>query len=191
VEVERLNANRKELEGRQKRSMQAQGKAVDKYDKVNDTIEELLSDLNEIDSAQRTAQKKVDVQKKKVAEAEAKLAEMPNMETVEKEFADAANEAKRVRLEFTKVKGDLHRATAAVKELRSQAKRKEAQLEKMNDEKAQRMERIFSREKKLADSYDWIKQNQKQFRQPVIGPIIAEITDVDNENVAAYLEQHG
>ena len=191
VEVQRLNANRKELEGKQKRSMQAQTKAVDKFEKVNDTIEELLSDLNEIDSAQRSAQKKVELQQKKVADAEANLAGMPDEETVIKKLSDATNEAKQIRLELQKAKSDCHRVAASVKELHSVARRKEQQLENLNDEKSQRMERIFSRERNLGESFDWISRNQKQFRRPVIGPIVAEIADVDNVNVAAYLEQHG
>ena len=70
-------------------------------------------------------------------------------------------------------------------------KKLEAKYEKLNDEKFQRLDRILKSSVLRLDTnvYDWIEKNQKHFRSPVIGPIAAEITNVENEVAARILEQ--
>ena len=54
---------------------------------------------------------------------------------------------------------------------------------------AMRNEKILAGNRALRETFEWVNANRKEFRRPVHGPIVCEITtrDVDASN---YLEQH-
>lgn len=54
---------------------------------------------------------------------------------------------------------------------------------------AVRNEKILSRDRNLQSILEWVDGNRKQFRRPVHGPIVCEVSARDGD-VSNYLEQH-
>ena len=192
-EAEQAKANRKDLESSIKKSQKSQENNMKKYDTHGETIEDCLNDLNELDSTKQKLQRKVDKEKKALAKAEsdfADAAEGSDLNALKKDFQDIMHGFKSARKESTKAKTARNQAEATRREKDRDVKRLETRLERLNDEKAQRLDRILNDRFLKLDTraYEWIQQNQKHFRSPVIGPIAKEITNVENEITARILE---
>ena len=54
---------------------------------------------------------------------------------------------------------------------------------------ARRKDYIFGRDKSLGDMYMWVDQNRKEFRRPISGPVICEISP-KSLKYASYIEHH-
>ena len=192
-EAEQAKANRKDLESSIKKSQKSQENNMKKYDTHGETIEDCLNDLNELDSTKQKLQRKVDKEKKALAKVEsdfADAAEGSDLDALKKDLQDIMHAFKSARKESTKAKTARNQAEATRKEKDRDVRRLEARMERLNDEKTQRLDRILNDRFLKLDTraYEWIQQNQKHFRSPVIGPIAKEITNVENEITARILE---
>ena len=193
-EAEQAKANRRDLETKMKKSKAAQEKNIEKFDKNGDSIEDLLSELNELDSTKQKLQRDVEKAKKKLADAErdfAEAAEGSDLDALKKDLHAIQQEFKAAKKELHRAKTAMNQAVSQQREKEREVKKLETKYEKLNDEKFQRLDRILKSSVLRLDTnvYDWIEKNQKHFRSPVIGPIAAEITNVENEVAARILEQ--
>ena len=191
--AEQAKANRKDLESGIKKSKKSQENIMKMYATHGETIEDCLNDLNELDSTKQKLQRKVDKEKKALAKAEsdfADAAEGSDLGALKKDLQDIMHEFKSARKESTRAKTARNQADATRKEKDRDVRRLEGRLERLNDEKTQRLDRILNDRILKLDTrtYDWIQQNQQHFRKPVIGPIAKEITNVENEITARILE---
>jgi len=192
-EAEQAKANRKDLETRMKKSKSAQDKSIDKFEKTGDSIEDHLNDLNQLESTKNDLQRTVDKCKKKLADAEsdfAEAAEGSDLDALRKDLHASRQECSAAKKELTKAKTAAHQAASRYKELDRDVRKLEQKHIKLLDEKQQRLDRILKSNILKLDirAYDWIQTNQKHFRSPVIGPIAAHITNVENEIAARILE---
>eukprot|EP00978_Attheya_sp_CCMP212_P027624 scaffold92980_cov42-Attheya_sp.AAC.2 len=188
-EVERMKARSAALDKGLKKNHTDYDKSTRKGEKFQDEIEEELSNLASIDSAQRRAEKNAADQKLKVEDLQAKLADYPNEEEIDATLAEAHAEIRELKRNLDVAKREHGHVHRQLQEIADNCGRSEQKLEGMNDEKSRRTERIFRQQPKLHQTYQWIDQNRKMFRRPVLGPIVCEVTP-KGVNAAAYLEQH-
>lgn len=184
-EEEMYKALDKEVQTHQK-EMQKQAA---KYEKHDDIIENILVDLNQLDSARETQQRKVDHLRMKVSEVEQKIADFNSMENLEEELRIAQDERKHINPLLQAAKDGERQLSEKEREIQEERKVQENRWKKLQDEKAQRQANIFRREPKLKQAYDWIQNNRDKFRKEVLGPVCCEITP-KSRNCAAYVEQH-
>ena len=189
-EVKKLKANRSALDRRMNRAKAGHDKAVSKHGNLDDGIEMQLANLNQIETEQRTLVKRAEAQRRKVELIEADLAELPPEADIAGRLEDATAEVRRIKSQLLRARRAASEAAGEVNDLKGEARKFERALDRMKDERSQRMQRIFHQMPRLKHSYEFVDQNRKMFRRPVLGPIVCEIADVENSTAADCLEQH-
>jgi len=152
-------------------------------------LDDTLAELNQVDTDMRRAQRQVEVQKEKVQMLETQMADHPSKADVEQAVEEAKQNYQASKPEIIKTRNELGRTKGTVHEIREQHRQAMDRLKKIQDDRAIRRERIFHREPKLGQVYQWIEENRKEFRRPVWGPIMCEVT-TKTKNAAAFLENH-
>lgn len=183
----RHDTRAKTLDTNLKRAMREQEKQQEKFTKHEEEMDDAVNGLEFIDTLIRKNQDELARARKNVAKLEA--VDLPPEDQIEAAHQEAVNEQKEIRPAFEKAKRELVRSHAAYKELHEERGRKMNKLGKVNDEKAQRKQKIFNSFPELGKICEWLDNNKTKFRRPVRGPIACEITTKSN-NAAAFLEFH-
>lgn len=164
-------------------------KQFEKHDKHDEVLEELLVEINSLQANKEKRRLEVESARKRLQNLELTLNDLPAMADVNKTYEEAIRVRRACMPEFEKAKRALTTHQQQLRELDDAARRIQDKLGKMNDDKARRNERIFRLEPNLRKISDWLEQNRDQFRRPVWGPIVCEVT-TKSQNAAAFLEQH-
>ena len=186
---ERYDARYKTLDANMKRSKKDMDKQKGKAENHMDELEDTLANLNALDAAQRTAARKIETLEAKVKQCEEQVANMPSQEEVDKAHVQAANDWKKHRPAWDNARKELTRTAGQLRDLQENKGHSLSKLAKMNDEKARRKEKIFRQFPDLDKISQWLGQHKTEFRRPVWGPIVCEVT-TKTANAAAFLEYH-
>lgn len=191
-EATRMQSQTKQLE---RAHDKIQGHCVQNKTKAvqfSDRMEEEVANLDNIDTQQAQAEKRVEKDQQSVEETTAYINQnYQNIDEVDVELNQTNQDLKDMRKQVKKAQDNVLRVNDHVRDLQSTHQQLEYKLQQMNDEKSRRREHVFrqSYNKNIAKSYQWIDQNRKMFRRPIHGPIVCEVT-MKSKNASAYLEQH-
>jgi len=131
----------------------------------------------------------VEEKRLKVQSTEAVVGDYPPEEELKGTQKNHFQEMTETKKQMVQAKREAERKQMDFKGKRQEKEQLVRKFTKMQDDKARRNERIFQRDTKLRDTYEWVNQNRKMFRHSVLGPIVCEIA-TKTTNTAAYLEQH-
>jgi len=100
-----------------------------------------------------------------------------------------AKECRAQRQQLDRAKKELSSLMSRQSELQGRGDSLSQKLDRMNDEKTRRKERIFRQFPELEETFKWVDQNRKLFRRPIHGPVACEV-EITSKVASAYLEQH-
>lgn len=186
---EQLLARYRALDGEAETAKKEMLKQEKKVETLMDSVETGVQELASVDAERRQVERVVTELRGRLKEFEAMAANSPTMEECKLHLEEATEEFKNARPIFDKFRKTIADLTAKQVELRNQAKLVHTKILKMNDEKAIRRQKIFRQQPQLEKVCDWLENNRNEFRRPVWGPIVCEVT-LKSNNAAAYLEQH-
>mmetsp|Transcript_29269 Transcript_29269/g.45481 ORF Transcript_29269/g.45481 Transcript_29269/m.45481 type:complete len:1125 (+) Transcript_29269:51-3425(+) len=164
-------------------------KLMRKIDSCDDEITTIAADIENIETVQRKALRRAEMQQQKVEECERVLNDLPTMEKLDAQHREASAALKQAKRDHDLIKRDYMVQHRNMQDLQEKIGIENRKFQKMNDDKARRREAIFQRDQNLAATYEWVDANRKLFRRPIFGPIAIEVT-TKSQNTAAYLEQH-
>mmetsp|Transcript_2900 Transcript_2900/g.5510 ORF Transcript_2900/g.5510 Transcript_2900/m.5510 type:complete len:1133 (+) Transcript_2900:146-3544(+) len=164
-------------------------KQKQKYENHDDDIETILAELNQMDTRRAQLQQKLQDQQDRVHNLQEQVNVMPSLDVLDEEVSRTTQEQKALTPQYQEKKNECQNYQRDVNAVEDEVKMAQRRLDKLNDEKAQRLRNVFNIAPEVKAAYDWIQQNRREFRKPVVGPIACEVTPQSN-NAAAYLEQH-
>jgi chromosome segregation ATPase len=190
-ELEKKLANQeqifKALDSEVKMHQATMKKQHGKYETFDDGIEQILLDLNGLDTQRKMQEQKVEKARQKVEELEHQLSQFNSIENLDEEIAQVTEERKQIHPMFQSAKKELQKLEEKSRQIQDERKRLEGKWRKLQDEKAQRRANIFRQQPVLKKIVDWLSQNRNKFRKEVVGPICCEIA-TKSKNAAAYVE---
>jgi structural maintenance of chromosomes protein 5 len=160
-----------------------------KFERHDTEIENVMTDLQELDSKRHALEKRRDEARNKLAEYEAGLAELPSLEEITQSYNAAYKDYQDGKKNQKQAANEERRYHDQLQELSDTAKQVQDKLARMMNEGAQRKARIFRQNPQLAKIHEWIEANRSQFRRSVWGPIACEISP-QSEEAATFIEQH-
>jgi structural maintenance of chromosomes protein 5 len=186
---EQLLARFRVLDGEAEQAKAEMDKQAKMTGSLTDGVDNTMQELSSLDSERRQAEKVLKELRTKLKADEAVAEQAPTIEECQASVEEATEELRTVRPLYDKSRKTIFDLTAQQVELRNQVKILTAKLHKMNDEKANRRQKIFRQQPQLEKVCQWVDANKNEFRKPVWGPIVCEVT-LKSNNAAAYLEQH-
>ena len=187
--IDRVKSHTKDLD----RTIQTCRKQYDaglkKAEKFQDEIETEALALSSIDSLQRRAEQAMEEKSNKLEQMQANLNQFPSEDGLEMTYTNSTDELRELKKRLQQAKREVEKTQSFSKETVDKRDGLSRKFKRMCDDKARRNEKIFRENPKLHETYKWIQHNGKEFRRPVSGPIVCEISPKD-ANVAAYIEQH-
>ena len=186
---EQLLVRYRALDAEAEQAKREMHKQAQKFETFTETVEAGILDLGSVDADRRQADRKVKDLQAKLQDVETMAARSPSLEDCQTSLDEATEELKIVRPLFDKSRKTITDLTTKKGELMNQAKFLNTKILKMNDEKESRRQKIFRQQPQLQKVSDWLDKNRHEFRRPVWGPVVCEVT-LKSNNAAAYLEQH-
>ena len=160
-----------------------------KFDSHDDEIEKLLHALRIMDDERAKLEDEVELQRAKIEAVQKQAADFTPLDQLMEEHHKAKEDHKALLPQYQAAKRKFNKLNEKLTEVRHDKQRIRRDLQKTLDAKAQRRTKVFQRFSELKTAYEWIQQNRKEFRKPVIGPICCEVNP-ESELAAAYVEQH-
>jgi chromosome segregation ATPase len=188
-EMEQVDEQYKMLDKQIQKHQKDMQKQTQKYENHDDGIETTLQELHAMDSQRATLEQRVQQRKEDIEKYEHHIEQLPPLATLTEELQQAQQDHKGLSPRYEEAKRDVRQLHNQIREVEENRKHQQGKLNKLQDEKARRCERIFRQQPQLRQVFEWLQNNRNLFRKQVIGPIMCEITTQSN-NAAAYLEQH-
>ena len=160
-----------------------------KFNSHDDVIETLLHELRTIDNDRANLEEEAELLRTKIEDVQKKAATFTPLDELMEEHHMAKEDHKALLPQYQASKRKFEKLNEKMKEIRQDKQRIQRDLQKTLDAKEQRHKKVFKRFSELKTAYEWIRQNRKDFRKPVIGPICCEVNP-ESEVAAAYVEQH-
>ena len=160
-----------------------------KFNSHDDGIETLLHELRTIDNDRANLEEDAELLRTKIETVKKQAATFTPLDELMEEHHRAKEDHKALLPQYQASKRKYENLDTKRKEIRQEKHRIQRDLQKTLDVKAQRHRKVFQRFSELKTAYEWIRQNRKDFRKPVIGPICCEVNP-ESELAAAYVEQH-
>ena len=164
-------------------------KQVKKVENHSADMEDVVCRLSTVDEDKRKAERDVEVCQAQLEAEESKLASLPEAEELKAQAEQEANEFRSLALPVRDMKREQARVNQELREAEQTVNSAQTFLNKMNDVKMNRRNKVFQQFPNLREIADFVNKNRKEFRRPVWGPVACEV-EIKSNNAAAYLEQH-
>eukprot|EP00934_Nitzschia_sp_Nitz4_P002927 Nitzschia sp. Nitz4//scaffold11_size288233//84805//88427//NITZ4_000754-RA/size288233-snap-gene-0.15-mRNA-1//1//CDS//3329534014//2917//frame0 len=162
-------------------------KHEEKYQKHDDMIEGIMSDLQVMDQQREDKKLKLTELRQRVESYKANVADGPSMDALQEEELQCRNEQRAILPRYDESKREQERLLRAKAELEEEYRQAQQQMNRLQDDKARRNDRIFRSLPDLKKILDWVDQNRTKFRKSVVGPVMCEVTPKSG-HAASYLE---
>uniref|UniRef100_A0A7S1BU77 Structural maintenance of chromosomes protein 5 n=1 Tax=Corethron hystrix TaxID=216773 RepID=A0A7S1BU77_9STRA len=162
---------------------------IRKAERFSDDIENSQVEIKNIDAAQKRAEANVQRLEHRCQEAEENLKKFPPKQDLQKEMDEAKSKLRAMKPLIDAAKRERDDIYEKGRDLQDRAVTSRRNLDRMNDEKARRRDKVFMQQRNLKKTYEWVDQNRKMFRRPVWGPVVLEVTMKDVKS-SSFLEHH-
>ena len=170
-EVAQIASRSGALDKKVKESKKQFDDCIKKSETFQDGIDEEVGTLNTMDAVQRKAQRDVENQRKRLQEIEAEVEDFPPMDQVETIIVETQKEIRSIKQKVDGVKRKHQSLLATIEEEEDKKKQAKDKLDRVKDEKKNRLNVLFGASKHAKASYEFVDQNRKIFRRPVWGPV--------------------
>jgi structural maintenance of chromosomes protein 5 len=169
-----------------KADMQKQTK---KFENHSSDMEDVVCQLRTIDEAKRSAIRELEKYRSHLSEEEEHLLRLPDENDLKMKIEEEAQQFKSLAQPARDMKREQSRILQELKESDMAVNAAKHLLNKINDVRQNRRNRVFQQFPNLKQIFDFVDANRKDFRRPVWGPVACEV-EIKSNNAAAYLEQH-
>lgn len=187
--VQQISSRLQTLDSASQQANAEMKKQVQKYENHASDMDEVVCQLGTLDAAKRIAIRELEKYQELLAAEEAKLDTMPKEEDLKLQMEEEANEVRSLAQPFRDLKREQGRINQELREAEQSVSATQTVLNKMNDVKQNRRDKVFQQFPNLRQISEFVNANRKDFRRPVWGPIACEV-EIKSNNAAAYLEQH-
>jgi structural maintenance of chromosomes protein 5 len=171
------------------RSKKEMEKQVEKYENHDNAIEQILSDLQLLETQRSQMEKELQKAQEALAHYEETAQGNPPEQDIERDWTESQAATRRARHDYEQARRELRSSTETLHGLEERAAQSQQKLAKLSDGATQRQQRIFRMNPTLAKISSWIDANRTEFRRPVHGPIVCTV-NTKSHNTSAYLEFH-
>jgi chromosome segregation ATPase len=187
--VQQISSRLQTLDNVSQQASAEMKKQVKKYENHSSDMDEIVCQLGTIDEGKRIAIRELEKCQDMLAAEEAKLNALPQEEDLRLQMEEEANVVRSLAQPFRDLKREQGRINQELREAEHAVNATQTVLNKMNDVKQNRRNKVFQQFTNLKQISDFVNDNRKEFRRPVWGPIACEV-EIKSNNAAAYLEQH-
>jgi chromosome segregation ATPase len=160
-------------------------KQTEKFELHDDQLEEATLELHSLEARRNTLE----------AEYQASLTSLEHYEgmgvqsheEIDAEWKETTTRAKQTHTDYNQAKFKIRSQDALLKEMEGRAEKEQLKLSKMQDDSKMRKQRIFRENPNLAKICQYLETHKNEFRRPVWGPIVCEVT-TKSHNASAFLE---
>jgi len=145
--------------------------AIRKSDTYRDLVEEEANELETLDSEHRRNKKAVEKQRARLQEIEEEGNDYPPMNEIQEIMTSKQAAMRRIKSQIQAEKREAADAWERINEAKDQKEESEGRLDRMKDDKTQRLNTFCRQFKNVGQAYTFIKDNRKMFRKKVWGPV--------------------
>ena len=145
--------------------------AIRKSDTYRDLVEEEANELETLDSEHRRNKKAVEKQRARLQEIEEEGNDYPPMNEIQEIMTSKQAAMRRIKSQIQAEKREAADAWERINEAKDQKEESEGRLDRMKDDKTQRLNAFCRQFKNVGQAYTFIKDNRKMFRKKVWGPV--------------------
>ncbi|GKY99360.1 hypothetical protein MPSEU_000890800 [Mayamaea pseudoterrestris] len=164
-------------------------KQSNKYDNHDDTIEDIIMQLSELDSKRSRLELDAKAKQARLDEVEKGKQGFPSPEVADADLKQAQAKRREAMKSFDRAKRQEQDVESLVKELQEQGKRFQQMVAKLDNEAESRKKHVYRKFPKLHTITTLIGGDRGRFRRQVWGPVACEVT-AKNKGIAAMLEFH-
>jgi chromosome segregation ATPase len=169
-----------------KKEIDKQGKKFDNHD---DRIEDMLTQLSEIDSKRSQAEAEVKAKQDRVNAMENNLKTIPSLQEADAELKEAQAKRRETAKKHDRAKRNEQEIDHQIKELEEQGQHYQQKLARLENVVDARKRQVFRQFGNLSKISQMIEPERGSFRRQVWGPVACEI-DAKSQDIAGMLEQH-
>jgi chromosome segregation ATPase len=162
---------------------------MNKYETHSGEIDTEILNLQTVDELKKTAEHQLEEARAKLEDLRTRLENMPSLDELNEEVRRERAEISRVQQPLRQKSQQLQRLTEEMKQVEEQIRVYQNNLNKLNDIKQARRNRVFQAFPNLKQISEIVHANRKRFRKPVWGPVACEV-EMKTKTAAPALEQH-
>lgn len=145
--------------------------AIRKSDNYRDLVEEEANELDALDSQHRRNKKELEKQRARLQEIEEEGNDYPPMNEIQEIMTSKQAAMRRIKSQIQAEKREAADAEGRISEARDEKEASEGRLDRMKDDKTQRLNAFCRQFKNVGQAYMYIKDNRKNFRKKIWGPV--------------------
>lgn len=186
---QQVDAKYRTLDQKQTKLKREIEKESKKSDRLDESLDDCISQLATVDSEKNMKKKAYDDAKVRVEQYKEKMSDFPPFAEIEQTYTKTMQEKKAAHRALGEARKECDEVQGQFRMLEEDAEKIQSKLNGLKDEKQQQKQAFFQHNPNQYKALQWISKNRNKFRRKVWGPIACEVS-MRSKNAAAFLEQH-